>query len=162
MNTESYNRKPAAESIHLRPLRHIYIALFLVIAVSPLLTFGASGPSPEEKSQFCISCHTMEAAYEAWMHSPHRRKMCVDCHLPNENRIAHYLWKSIDGLKDVVVFYSGRVPDRIKISSHGEKVLQANCVRCHETTVMLIDTKRKCWDCHRRATHANTGTRETF
>ena len=159
---ESCNRNPAEKCIRRKPFRYIYVALFLVIIASPLLTFGASGPSNEERSQFCISCHTMEAEYEAWMHSPHRRKMCVDCHLPNENKFVYYLWKSIDGLKDVVVFYSGRVPDRIKISSHGEKVLQANCVRCHETTVMRIDAKRKCWDCHKRATHANTGTRETL
>ena len=162
MNTELYNRNLVAKHTHRKPFRYIYLALFLVIIASPLMTLGASAPSNEERSQFCVSCHTMEAEYEAWMHSPHRRKMCVDCHLPNENRFIYYIWKSIDGLKDVVVFYSGRVPERIKISAHGERVLQANCVRCHETTVMLIDTKRKCWDCHRRVTHANTGIRETL
>lgn len=128
----------------------------------PLPAFASRDSSPEEKSKFCINCHTMEAEYDAWLHSSHRRKMCVDCHLPNENKAVYYLWKSIDGLKDVIVFYSGQVPERIKISSHGNKVLQANCIRCHETTVMLIDKNRKCWDCHRRVSHMNIGTRQTL
>jgi cytochrome c nitrite reductase small subunit len=128
----------------------------------PFLAFGSKDSSPEDKSKFCINCHTMEAEYDAWLHSSHRRKMCVDCHLPNENKAVYYLWKSIDGLKDVIVFYSGQVPDRIKISSHGKKVLQENCIRCHETTVMMIDKSRKCWDCHRRVSHMNIGTRQTL
>jgi len=140
----------------------VLITALVVILVSPAVTFGALTSSSANKSTFCISCHSMEAEYEAWIQSAHSRKMCVDCHLPNENRAIYYLWKSIDGLKDVIVFYSGRVPERIKISSHGEKVLQANCIRCHETTVMLIDTKRKCWDCHRRMIHMHAGMRETF
>ena len=136
--------------------------LFFTSSYSPVSASGGPAASPEEKSRFCVSCHSMEAAYEAWMHSAHSRKMCVECHLPNNNRVVYYVWKSIDGLKDVVVFYSGRVPDHIRISSHGEKVLQANCIRCHETAVTMIDRQRKCWDCHRRISHMHTGIRETF
>jgi len=105
----------------------------------------------------------MQSEYEAWVHSgAHRRKECVDCHLPNENQTVHYLWKAIDGMKDLIVFHSGKIPEQIKISSHGEKVLQANCIRCHETTVMLMDQERKCWNCHRRITHLHTGITETL
>lgn len=142
-------------------LPYYLMTVIALIFISPLLTFGALASS-DNKSQFCMSCHSMEAEYEAWMHSAHSRKMCIDCHLPNENTAIHYLWKSIDGLKDLIVFYSGQVPDRIKISPHGEKVLQANCIRCHGTTVMLIDIRRKCWNCHRRMIHMHTGLRETF
>jgi cytochrome c nitrite reductase small subunit len=138
--------------------------LFVAIIAFPLLSSGspksAEGP---EKSEYCISCHVMEAEYEAWMHSgAHRRKNCVDCHLPNENRFVHYLWKSIDGLKDLIVFHSGQVPERITISSHGREVLQNNCIRCHETTVMVIDTDRQCWNCHKRISHIHTGIRATL
>lgn len=148
--------------LSIKTVLYVLITALIVIFTSPFVTLGALASSSDDKSGFCISCHSMEAEYEAWMHSAHSRKMCVNCHLPNENRAVYYLWKSIDGLKDVIVFYSGRVPDRIKMSSHGEKVLQANCIRCHETTVMLIDTRRKCWDCHRRMMHLHTGMRETF
>ncbi len=151
-----------AKRKYIKPVRCICIALFFAAIASPLLTFGASDSSPEE-SRFCVTCHAMEAEYEAWFHSgAHKRNMCVDCHLPNENKFSHYLWKSVDGLKDLVVFHSGSVPEQIKISSHGEKTLQANCIRCHEITVMLMDKERKCWSCHKRISHMHTGIMATF
>jgi len=105
----------------------------------------------------------MESAYEAWIHSgAHRRIKCVDCHLPNDNQAMHYIWKTIDGVKDVVAFHSGKVPEQITLSSHGREVLQANCIRCHEVAVTMIDKERKCWECHRRITHKLTGTIETL
>jgi cytochrome c nitrite reductase small subunit len=147
--------------IHKYLLLYFFIAVFLLIIPSPGLILGASDSSPEERSNFCINCHTMEAEYEAWIHSSHRRKMCVDCHLPNENLLFHYFWKSIDGIKDVALFYSGQVPGRIRISSHGIGVIKTNCIRCHETTVMLIDKERNCWGCHKRISHFHTGVRGT-
>jgi cytochrome c nitrite reductase small subunit len=134
------------------------------ILLVPLVLFGKpDSQGTSNASSYCIRCHVMQSEYEAWMHSgAHRRKECVDCHLPNENKAVHYLWKSIDGVKDLIVFHSGRIPEQIKISSHGEKVLQSNCIRCHETTVMLMDQERKCWNCHRRISHLHTGITETF
>jgi cytochrome c nitrite reductase small subunit len=147
-----------------RVFRYFLVLLSMAITVSPLPSFGSSKPSDAyDRSGKCISCHVMEAQYEAWMHAgAHRRKACVDCHLPNENKFVHYLWKSIDGLKDLIIFHSGHVPEQIIISSHGQEVLQNNCIRCHETTVMLIDTKRKCWNCHKRISHIHTGIRATL
>ena len=116
-----------------------------------------------ETAEYCKKCHVMESEYEAWIHSgAHRRQQCVECHLPYENKALHYLWKSIDGLKDIIIFHSGRVPELIRLSSHGEKTVQANCIRCHETAVSMIDKERKCWQCHRRSTHRLTGSIETF
>jgi len=143
-----------------------YISFIILAAgtiLLPLLTFAASSFPDKTDSDYCKSCHVMEAEYEAWIHSgAHRRKYCVDCHLPNENKTAHYLWKSIDGVKDILVYYSGRIPEKIRISSHGEKILQINCIRCHETTVMFMNKERKCWSCHRRVSHMHTGIRETL
>ena len=131
------------------------VALFLAVGPPKLL---ATTDMPD----FCMRCHVMESNYEAWIHAgAHRRSKCVDCHLPNHNAGLHYLWKSLDGAKDALVFYSGRVPERITLSSHGGGVLQANCVRCHETTVMITDKDRKCWGCHRRISHRRSGAMET-
>lgn len=100
----------------------------------------------------------MQTQYEAWFHTgAHRRKDCVDCHLPNENVALHYLWKSLDGAKDLVLFYTGAFSDPIKLSAHGTQVLQSNCIRCHSSTVEQIDPNRKCWDCHRRLMHTRSG-----
>ena len=134
-----------------------------IVAVSLFFMFGppklmARSGEPD----FCARCHVMEAEYEAWLHAgAHRRKRCVDCHLP-EDTAAHYVWKAIDGVKDMLFFYSGKVPERIELTRHGKKVLQTNCVRCHEMTVSLVDTQRKCWGCHRRIMHRSIGTIATM
>ena len=145
--------------------KKIHLALAgLVVAAAGL--FLALGPprllAKSESPDFCASCHVMEAQYEAWFHQgAHRRKACVECHLPNDNMAGHYVWKAIDGMKDVVVFNSGRVPENIRISAHGKEVLQANCIRCHEPAVDMIAQGRPCTACHRRIPHARTGTVET-
>ena len=146
---------PKTLQLLLAALVVVGVGLFLALGPPKLL---AKSESPD----FCASCHVMEAEYEAWFHQgAHRRKACVECHLPGDNLASHYLWKSIDGMKDVVVFHSGRVPDDIRISAHGREVVRQNCVRCHETAVSMIDNGRLCWDCHRRITHARTGSIET-
>jgi len=134
----------------------LVLVLFLFLGPPKLL-------AKSERPDFCKGCHVMESNYEAWAHSgAHRRKKCVDCHLPNNNVGIHYIWKSIDGLKDVLFFYSGKVPERIGLTSHGEKVLQANCIRCHEDATELINHGRKCWGCHRRIAHKLSGAIETL
>lgn len=127
------------------------LAAFLMIGPPQLL-------AKSESPAFCAGCHVMEEQHTAWSHAgAHRRIRCVDCHLPNGNPLVHYFWKSIDGMKDVVVFHTGMVPERITLSTHGSKVVQANCVRCHEQTVSHMDTTRQCWSCHRQLRHRQTG-----
>ncbi len=143
------------------------IIIILVIAGAVLSAFLVFGPpkllAKSEAPDFCAGCHVMGSEYESWSHQgAHRRKLCVDCHLPNENMGVHYVWKAIDGLKDIVFFYSGHVPENIRLTSHGEKVLQANCIRCHESAVSFINQDRKCWECHRRLMHRRSGAIETL
>jgi cytochrome c nitrite reductase small subunit len=141
----------------------LFLAGLLLVGVGLFLALGPPNLlAKSESPEFCSSCHVMEAQYEAWFHQgAHRRKACVECHLPNENMASHYVWKSIDGMKDLLVFHSGRVPEEIRISKHGQEVVRANCVRCHATVVEMVDNGRPCWDCHRRITHARTGAVET-
>lgn len=138
------------------------LGVFGTVALLFLL-FGPPKLARSDESDFCAKCHVMGPAYEAWIHmGAHRRKKCVDCHLPNENTGIHYVWKAIDGLKDVAIFYSGMVPERIELTSHGKKVVQANCIRCHETTVEFINHERTCWECHRRLMHTRSGSIEVL
>ncbi len=144
----------------LSKLKYLGVICVLGATAGAFLALGPPGLlAKSETPDFCSSCHVMEAEYEAWFHEgAHRRVKCVECHLPHQNMAAHYLWKSIDGMKDVVVFYSGTVPETIKISRHGQEVLQSNCVRCHEATVDKIDDRRRCWNCHRRLSHMRSGS----
>lgn len=140
--------------------------LSFTFAALAALAFLLVGPpqllAKSESPAFCASCHVMEEQHTAWSHAgAHRRIRCVDCHLPNGNPLVHYAWKSIDGMKDVVSFHSGMVPERITLSSHGAKVVQKNCIRCHAAAVSQMDTTRQCWGCHRQLRHRLTGTLAT-
>ena len=147
--------------------KRLLVASAVVIFAAVFGLFLLLGPpqllAKSESPAFCASCHVMKPQYEAYMHNgAHRRLKCVECHLPNDNPANHYLWKAIDGMKDVIFFHSGMVPERIIISDHGANVLKANCIRCHETLVSQMDTTRTCWKCHRRITHTGTGAQQTL
>ena len=145
----------------------IKVLVLAIIAGGAVVVFLMFGPpkllAKSESPDFCASCHVMGPEYEAWSHmGAHRRNKCVDCHLPNGNAGIHYVWKALDGMKDVGFFYSGHVPERIRLTDHGAKVLQANCIRCHEATVEFVNHERKCWECHRRLNHTRSGSIETI
>jgi len=163
-----FSHREGGEKMGAWPQKRVLISLIMgVLLVGVISAFLMLGPpallAKSEQPDFCVQCHVMESEYQAWSHAgAHRRKKCVDCHLPNENAATHYVWKAIDGLKDVAFFYSGHVPDQIELTSHGEKVLQRNCVRCHEMAVSMIDTERQCWSCHRRISHQRSGAMSTL
>ena len=107
---------------------------------------------------FCNSCHVMNYQYEDWfMTGMHRNIKCVNCHLPNNNSVNHFIWKGIDGIKDFIFFHTNIFSEPITISSHGKETIQANCTMCHDNMVSMISTEgRNCWDCHRRINHKVT------
>jgi cytochrome c nitrite reductase small subunit len=139
----------------------VLVALAVIgTAAGLFIGFGPPGLYAKSGSpDFCAGCHVMEANYENWFQNGgHRGIQCVDCHLPNDNPARQAFWKSVDGMKDVVVFYSGKVPEKISLSAHGAAVVHENCRRCHEQTVSQIRENRRCWECHRRLSHLTTGT----
>jgi cytochrome c nitrite reductase small subunit len=146
-----------------RRKRYPKIILLLVLAAAAAGGFVSFGPpglyARTGTPEFCASCHVMEAEYENWFHNAgHRRQKCIDCHLPNDTKARHVAWKGVEGMWDSYVFYSGRVPETIRLSERGAKILRANCVRCHEQLVSRINEDRDCWNCHRRLPHRSAGT----
>lgn len=146
-----------------RSFKIVFAIVILAAAVGFFVMFGPPKlMARTETPDFCASCHVMESQFEAWFHTgAHRSIRCIDCHLPHENIGAYYVWKSIDGMKDAMVFYSGSVPERITLSEHGQKVVRSNCIRCHGTAVEKIDSERLCWQCHRWLQHSQAGVRLT-
>jgi len=148
--------------------RTCWLSLLVLVAVGVGLgVFLGWGPprlyAKTGSPEFCGSCHVMESRYEAWFHAgAHRRVKCVDCHLPNDTSLNHALWKALDGGKEFLVFYTGRVAEDIRLSSHGAKVLKENCLRCHAETMARVNEDRNCWECHRRLRHQQTGAMATL
>ena len=133
--------------------------LAAVLAVTILTVFILWGPpdllKKTSEPEYCNTCHVMNEQFEAWfMTGIHRNIKCVDCHLPNTSPVRYFIWKGIDGMKDLAMFHSGIYSEDIGISSHGKKIVKENCLRCHEGMVTVINTdERYCWSCHRRIMH---------
>jgi cytochrome c nitrite reductase small subunit len=111
----------------------------------------------------CNNCHVMDAQYENWAHAAHSRVAgCTDCHLPHQNLASYYLYKGYSGMKDVLSFTLKTYPAAIRATAQTDRILQANCIRCHTGTVENIvagaqPLDRDCWDCHRSAAHGQRG-----
>lgn len=134
-------------------LKYIAIAAAIVIVAITLMFPGymKKTGTPE----YCGSCHVMDPEFESWFYTGmHKQIKCIDCHLPNDNFIRHYAWKGMDGIKDVIYFYTGLVPEAIHSSSHAVRTIRANCERCHEEMVSRISAgAMNCWECHRKLYH---------
>lgn len=150
---------PRHRANRLKPWRYLVLAVLAAAVVGAFLAFGpprlyAKSSTPE----FCASCHVMESEYENWFHNGgHRSLACVQCHLPNDNPARHLAWKGLTGMQDVFSFYSGQVPETIRISQAGAAIVLENCKRCHAEMISRLNEDRACWDCHRRLSHRNSG-----
>ncbi|MGD0613065.1 MAG: cytochrome c nitrite reductase small subunit [Anaerolineales bacterium] len=111
----------------------------------------------------CNNCHVMDAAYENWYHAAHSRfATCSDCHLPHQTIVSYYLYKGYSGVRDVVSFTTKTYPVAIRATAQTDAIIQANCIRCHTSTVESIlagpqPFDRHCWDCHRTVAHGDRG-----
>lgn len=151
------------QSIKKHPWKFLAAAVVVAAAIGFFIAFGPPKlMAKTETPDFCASCHVMQGQFESWFNvGAHRSIQCVDCHLPHENLPTYYVWKSIDGMKDMVVFYSGNTPEVIQVSERGQKFIQSNCIRCHAERVSRIDQDRNCWECHRFLQHHLAGVRLT-
>jgi cytochrome c nitrite reductase small subunit len=114
----------------------------------------------------CNNCHVMDAVYEGWYHGGHKSvATCNDCHTPHA-LIPKYYIKALSGYHHVTAFSFGHIPDAIRAKESSRKIIQENCVRCHETTVSEIglsimfdddSEQRYCFECHRSVAHGERG-----
>lgn len=146
--------------------------LILVIYLSRAHSYLSDEPST------CMNCHVMATAYAGYFHSSHRNfTTCNDCHVPHNNLFNTYYFKAKDGLRHATIFTLRKEPSVIRIKEEGKKVVQENCLRCHEN--LITDAKLttypnssinkhryefNCNHCHRETPHgriqslANTNT----
>jgi cytochrome c nitrite reductase small subunit len=119
----------------------------------------------------CVNCHIMAPQYATWQHSSHREvSHCNDCHVPHNNFLNKYYFKAKDGLRHATIFTLRKEPQVIFIHEPGQEVVQENCIRCHENTLINPKTgskvahyyehrtSRKCWECHRETPHGRVNS----
>jgi len=142
------------------------IIIAIVAAVIAFGTFAYVTDTPAmlgSEPETCATCHVMDAVYENWFHGAHQSgATCSECHLPHENFVTYYFEKGRAGMHDAYVFTLGSPPQVIRATEHTRKIIQGNCIRCHEQTVEDVvmgaqEFDRKCWDCHRSVAHGQRG-----
>ena len=58
-----------------------------------------------DKPETCVNCHIMAPQYATWYHSSHReRTNCNDCHVPHNNVLNKYFFKSFIFYFDFIYF----------------------------------------------------------
>jgi cytochrome c nitrite reductase small subunit len=140
------------------------IGILVLVAVLGVFVWVTDAPAYlGHEAATCNNCHVMDAQYENWYHAGHARTAaCTDCHLPHQNFLSYYVYKGYSGMKDVLSFTFKTYPDAIRATAQTDRIIQANCIRCHTGTVDSIlagaqSFDRNCWSCHRSVAHGGRG-----
>jgi cytochrome c nitrite reductase small subunit len=112
----------------------------------------------------CVNCHVMTPQYEGWLKSGHRHvATCVECHLPHAG-FAKWLAKADHGFRHSAAFTLQNFKEPIEITPRDSRMVQTNCVRCHEDFVHAVvaspgvrGRELNCLHCHARAGHGAGG-----
>ncbi|MFN7964885.1 MAG: cytochrome c nitrite reductase small subunit [Acidobacteriota bacterium] len=125
----------------MRPRTKLLVLSLLVSALvgafagTGLFTFvSANGTSYlSDDPRVCINCHIMRTEYDGWLHGSHHAvATCNDCHLPHDNIVHKLFVKAANGYHHSKAFTLQNFSEPIRIKPANAKVLEANCLRCHE------------------------------
>jgi cytochrome c nitrite reductase small subunit len=83
----------------------------------------------------CANCHIMEPHYDTWLKSSHHAvATCTGCHLPADFP-ASILSKAENGWNHSWAFTMQNFHEPIQMTAKNRRILQRNCVRCHQALV---------------------------
>ena len=112
----------------------------------------------------CVNCHIMQSQYDGWQKASHHQSaLCIDCHLPQEF-VPKYLAKAENGWRHGKLFTTGGFVEPIEVKAEGRRILERNCVRCHEALTAEIRhatpadphaSELACTHCHADAGHGS-------
>ncbi len=112
----------------------------------------------------CANCHIMRDHFDGWQKASHHAvATCNDCHTPHDSFIAKYLSKAENGIWHSKGFTLQDFHEPIRLRSHNRRILEANCMRCHEELVQEITVHHSsgedavsCVKCHAQVGHGPT------
>lgn len=83
----------------------------------------------------CVNCHIMRPQYDAWSKSSHHAvATCNDCHVP-QDLVGKYLTKMEHGYRHSKGFTLQNFHEPIRITDGSLRIVEANCLRCHQPFV---------------------------
>lgn len=108
----------------------------------------------------CRNCHVMNTVYENWMKGGHQHvAVCNDCHVPH-NLVGKLWTKADNGFHHSFAFTFKKVPVAIKARDASARIVQKNCVRCHQVMAAPAacgasgtEPALRCVSCHREVGH---------
>lgn len=111
----------------------------------------------------CANCHIMQSQFDSWQKASHHTSAtCVDCHLPHPV-IPKLLAKADNGFWHSKGFTFQDFQEPIFIRKGNMRILQENCMHCHEDFVhdILPGTELdpqdfSCVHCHASVGHGET------
>ena len=105
---------------------------------------------------FCGQCHSMKHEAATFAKSSHREQDCVECHLPHDNSAIYLIEKGRTGMVDMYHEVMRDYPERIELEESARKMVNKNCLRCHEKTMSYVDDRNdNCLKCHSRIAHGS-------
>lgn len=136
------------------------------------------------KTEFCISCHTMQTNYEEYKKSAHYanrtgvRVECADCHVPQD--FGPKMWAKLVAAKDVFHQVIGTIDTPEKFEAHRMAMAQRvwdkmeatgsrECRSCHDFQAMdfqwqgrrsavrhqsAMEEGKTCINCHQGVVHS--------
>jgi cytochrome c nitrite reductase small subunit len=121
---------------------------------------GGSYFSNDPKS--CVNCHIMRDQFDSWQKaSHHAHAKCIDCHLPHEFA-GKYIAKVENGYFHSKAFTLQDFPEPIRIKKKNARILQGNCIQCHQGLVndlidhgAFADGSNSCVRCHFSVGHGS-------
>ena len=139
----------------------VFLGILLGIGIYTLrYAEGLSYLSKDPRA--CMNCHIMRPEFDSWQKSSHHgNAVCVDCHLPH-NLIRKYIAKADNGYRHSKGFTFQNFHEPIMITPHNGRILQENCLRCHEGMVhglgpVTEDPSKavQCVHCHNSVGHGD-------
>jgi len=158
VQTEGTRRRVAGFVVLLSVMTGVLIG---VGSYTFLYAHGLSYLSSDPKA--CVNCHIMQPQFDSWQKASHHAvATCVDCHLP-PSFVRKYLAKAENGWHHSKAFTLQNFHEPIMIKEPNSRLLQENCMTCHEDLVheLLVGVNGpaeevRCVHCHADVGHGET------
>ena len=164
---ESVSRNAESRSTGLRVTKTLVLLVILAgigLGIGGYTLLYAEGLSYlSDDPEVCVNCHIMQPQYDSWQKSSHNAvAVCVDCHLPH-NFIGKYIAKADNGWHHSKGFTLQNFHEPIMIKAPNARILQNNCLACHEDLVHELVAnvngsaeEVRCVHCHVTVGHGET------
>ena len=163
--------------------RNVILTILIFTAGIAFTTIFEFGLEASSKTEFCASCHSMQASYEGYKKSVHYKNAsgiiatCADCHTPKP--FFPKMKVKILAVKDIYHEITGTIDTKEKYAEHYDRMVNKvwdymresnsrECRSCHQISKMnqqlqsekaqeehaiLADDEIACIECHTEVGH---------